>query len=356
MREYLFEATGPDDDAEKSSVVAVDVADAHQQLTRMGYRDIRVLTSDLETVKLSQAAQEAPPEELINTRYDSLLVAVLKIYKGNWPFWVPGVLVLANEWRTGSPLYVGIVLLAAGLLLTTVLSLPFVLHNQERLARVHGRYRLGLLYISLWRRLNFTKSVTPLYLDAERAKMLAGMGKVEQALEEFSVHADDPNQASYLTQLVSIHDAAGDRKKMIAAQRKLLAESNNSKEIRIDLAWSLMRYTTQVDEARQLVAGIHSSNCGGLYASGLRIVHALIAQTENRHEVAVRELRKVLEELAAMTSPGIMGMRAELRAYLALSLKALGKRKEADAMWNEVLPLLKIHHYEYLIQRYEQQA
>lgn len=356
MKEFLFEGIGPEGNAEKDSLVAVDVTDAHQQLTRMGYRDIRVLTSDFETIKLSKAAASSPPEALINTRYDSLLVAVLKIYKGNWPFWLPGVLLVANEWRTGAPLYGGIVLLAGGLLLTTVLSLPVVLHNQERLARVRGHYRLGLLYVSLWRRLNFSKAVTPLYLDAERAKMLAGMGKVEQALEEFSVHADDPNQASYLTQLVSIYDNAGDRKKMIETQRQLLAESKNSNEVRIDLAWSLVRYTSQLEEARQLVAGIHSSNCAGLYASGLRIVHALIAQTENRHELAVRELRKVLDELAAMTSPGIIGIRTELRAYIALSLKALGKHKEADALWNEVLPHLKIHHYEYLIERYKKIA
>ncbi|HEY5994677.1 MAG TPA: hypothetical protein VIU46_08775 [Gallionellaceae bacterium] len=356
MKVFLFEGIGPDGTAEKNSLVAVDVTDAHQQLTRMGYRDIRVLTADLETVKLSKSAENAPPEELINTRYDSLLIAVLKIYKGNWPFWVPGVLLVANEWRSGGPLYGGIALLAAGLLLTTVLSLPVVLHNQEQLARVYGRYRSGLLYVSLLRRLNFTKAITPLYLDAERAKMLAGMGKVEQALQEFSVHADDPNQVSYLTQLVSIHDAAGDRKKMIEVQRKLLAESKNSNEIRIDLAWSLVRYTTEFDEARQLVAGLHSSNCGGLYASGLRIVHGLLAQVGNQHEVAARELRKVLDELAAMTSPGIIGMRAELRAYLALSLKALGRRGEADALWQEVLPLLKIHHYDLLIKRYEQEA
>jgi hypothetical protein len=356
MKEYLFEGTGPDGDEEKSSIVAVDVADARQQLARMGYRDIRVLTGDLQGSGRPRSSETAAPAAYINSRYDSLLVAVLKIYKGNWVFWLPGVLLIGNAWRSGHSLYGGIAALLAGLLLTTVLSLPAVFHNQALWARVRGRYRLGLLYVSLLRRVNFRGVPSTLYLDAERAKMLAGLGRTTEALREFSVHAEDSNRVSYLTQLVSIYDIAGDRKKMIETQRQLLAESKNSNEMRIDLAWSLARYTNQIEEARQLVAGIHSSNCAELYAAGLRIVHSLIAQAENQHAVAARELRKVHDELVPLTNPLTIGMRAELRAYLALSLKALGRRGEADALWLEVLPMLKIHHYEFLIERYEQQA
>jgi tetratricopeptide (TPR) repeat protein len=356
MKEYLFEGTGPDGRGEKSSLVAVDVADAHQQLSRMGYRDIRILTGDLDLIQSPPARETAPPALLINAIYDSLPVAVLKIYGRNWLLWLPGVLLTAKAWWSEQSPYVGIALFVAGLLLTSVWSLPVVLHDQILWARVRGRYRLGLLYVFLLRHLNFNGALTTLYLDAERAKMLVGLGRVAEALQEFSVHADDPNRISYLTQLVAIHDSAGDRKTMIELQRQLLAESKNSNEIRIDLAWSLVRYTTQYEEARQLVAGIHASHCAGLYAAGLRIVHGLIAQVENQHGVAARELRKVHDELVPLSNPLTIGMRAELRAYLALSLKALGRPDEADALWQEVLPLLKIHHYESLIERYERAA
>lgn len=356
MKEFLFEGTGPDGGAEKSSLVAVDVADAHQQLSRMGYRDIRILTSDLDEFHRPQDRETAPPALLINAIYDSLPVAVLRIYGRNWLYWLPGVLLIGNEWRSEESLYGGIALLVAGLLLTAVWSLPVVLHDQALWARVRGRYRLGLLYVFLLRHLNFSGALTTIYLDAERAKMLAGQGRATEALQEFSVHAEDPNRVNYLTHLIAIHDAAGDRKKMIEIQRQLLAESKNSNEIRIDLAWSLVRYTTQYEEARQLVAGIHASNCAQLYAAGLRIVHGLIAQVENQHGVAARELRKVHDELVPLSNPLTVGMRAELRAYLAVSLKALGRRDEADALWQEVLPLLEIHHYDFLIERYERQA
>jgi tetratricopeptide (TPR) repeat protein len=212
---------------------------------------------------------------------------------------------------------------------------------------------MGLLYVFLLRHLNFRGGVSALYLDAERAKMLAGLGKATEALQLFSVHSGDSNRISYLTQLGAIHDAAGDREKMIAIQRQLLKESKNSNEVRIDLAWSLMRYTTQYEEARQLVAGIHANSCAELYGAGLRIVHGLLAQVENQHEVAARGLRKVHDDLVPLVNPLTIGMRAELRAYLALSIKALGRHSEADALWLEVLPLLKIHHCDLLIARYE---
>lgn len=356
MREYLFEATGADGNAEKSSLVAVDVADARLQLSRMGYRDIRVLTSDLQGFHRSPNSETILPALFINTRYDSLPIAVFKIYRRNWIFWLPGVLLIGNAWWSGHSLYGGITSLAVGLLLTTVLSLPVILHNQTLWARVRGRYRLGLLYATLLRHINFRGVPSALYLDAERAKMLAGLGKTSEAFKLFSAHAEDRNRISYLTQLGAIHDAAGDRNKMIEIQRQLLAESKNSNEVRIDLAWSLMRYTTQYEEARQLVAGIHASSCSELYGAGLRIVHGLLAQVENQHEVAARGLRKVHDDLVPLVNPLTIGMRAELRAYLALSLKALGRRGEADALWLEVLPLLKIHHCDLLIKRYEQAA
>lgn len=356
MREYLFEATGADGNAEKSSLVAVDVTDARLQLSRMGYRDIRVLTSDLHGFNRPADTETTPPAIFINTRYDSMPVAVFKIYKGNWIFWLPGVLLICEASWSGKPLYSGIAALVVGLLFTAVWSLPVVLHNQALWARVRGRYRLGLFYVSFLRRLNFRGILSALYLDAERAKMLTGLGRATEALQGFSIHAKDRNQISYLTQLVAIYDTEGDRNKMIETQRKLLAESKNSNEIRIDLAWSLMRYTTQYEEARQLVAGIHTNNCAELYAAGLRIVHGLLAQAENQHEVAARELRKVHDDLVPLVNPLTIGMRAELRAYLALSLKVLGRRDEADALWHEVLPLLKIHHCDLLIERYEQVA
>jgi len=354
MKEYLFEATGADGNAEKSSLVAVDVADARLQLSRMGYRDIRVWTSDLQGFHRPPNSENTLPALFINTRYDSLPVAVLKIYKGNWIFWMPGVLLICEALWSGKSLYGGITACVAGLLLTTVLSLPVVLHNQALWARVWGRYRLGLLYVFLLRHINFRGIPSALYLDAERAKMLAGLGRTAEALQLFSAHAEDRDRIKYLTQLVAIHDVAGDRKKMIEFQRQLLAESKNSNEIRIDLAWSLMRYTTQYEEARQLVAGIHANSCAEMYAAGLRIVHGLLAQTENQHALAVRELRKVHDDWVPLVNPLTIGMRAELRAYLALSIKALGRREEADALWLEVLPLLKIHHCDLLIERYEQ--
>jgi hypothetical protein len=37
-------------------------------------------------------------------------------------------------------------------------------------------------------------------------------------------------------------------------------------------------------------------------------------------------------------------------------MKADGQRKEADALWQKVLPLMRIHHHHRLISRYDKLA
>ena len=355
LREYLYEASDANGLLVQDSVAAIDVADAKGQLARMGCRDIKVRTDDL-TAARSDNWDAHSAARMINAGYDTLAVAVLKIFWARKLAWLPGVLVFSWAMSTGRKPYFGLALLAAGLLHTALEALPAVLYKQLLWARVHGHYSLGLRYVSLLGLLSGKGGISPMNLAAERAKMLAGLGRLDQALDDFSVYADDANQIAYLTQSGAIHDAAGRRDNMIATQRQLLDASGNSQEARIDLAWSLMRYTASHDEARSLVAGIHPSSCAELYGAGLRIVHALLEQAAGRHRVAVAALRKEHDFFARYSSPLMSGIRAELCAFIALSMKADGQRKEADALWQKVLPLMRIHHHHLLISRYDKLA
>ncbi|MES3022075.1 MAG: hypothetical protein V4857_10885 [Pseudomonadota bacterium] len=356
MREYLFEANNADGNSEKDGVIAIDVGDARSQLARMGYRDIRIITDDLQGMRRPANFEEPLPALYIEAAYDTLPLAVLKIFKGNWLYWLPGAGILAEALWSGRAPYLGAAALAAGLVATALLALPVVIYQQILWARVRGRYALGLAYVSFLQRSKMSKGITPMALAGERAIMLAGLGRLDEAVAEYSAHEGKRDRIMYLTGLGSIHDAAGERGKMIEFQRQLLVESKDSKEVRIDLAWSLMRYTDQHEEARTLVSGIHAQSCAEIYGFGLRIVRALISQVDNRHDIAVTELRKVHDELTRYNNPLIIGVRAELRAYMALSLKSLGRKSEADAMWQEVLPLLRVQRVDLLIRRYEQCA
>lgn len=356
LREFLYEAQSADGHRAQDSVAALDVADAKAQLTRMGFRDIQIRTDGLSAASRHDHWDADSAARMINAGYDTLAVAVLKIFWAHKLAWLPGVGVLGWALSTGRKPYVGLALLVAGLLYGVVKALPSVLYNQLLWARVHGHYGLGLRYVSLLRMFGAKSGISMFNLAAEHAKMLAGLGRLDQALDEFSLWSDDEDQIAYLTQSGAIHDAAGRRDNMISLQRQLLETSGNSQEARIDLAWSLVRYTGSHDEARALVAGLHPSNCAELYGAGLRVVHALLEQAAGRHRQAIVGLRKEHDFFARYSNPLMAGIRAELCGYIALSMKADGQAGEADALWHKVLPLMRVHHHRLLISRYDKLA
>jgi tetratricopeptide (TPR) repeat protein len=319
----------------------------------MGYRDVKVRTDDLMKFERPPNWSEDSKAVMIDAAYDSLATTLLKMVRSFWPGWLPGAAWLAwAAWQGDSMLWPAL-LLVLGLLHLIFLAMPSILYNQICWARVRGQYTHGLRLVGLLRVVGVAGAIKPLQLDGEKAKMLGGLGRVDEALALMARHQDDPNQVLYLNQIMEIHSAAGQREAMLAATRRLLEVSNNSQEVRIDLAWALMRYTPNVDEARQLIAGLHPSNCPELYAIGLRIVKGLIDQADGRHREALSALRREHDELEKYSLPLIAAIRAELRGYMALSLKASGQGAEAEALWQEVLPLVRVHHHDQLMERYQ---
>ena len=222
-------------------MVAVDVADARLQLARMGYTDIRVLTDNLMGHLGPDTDNQAQTLVYIEARHDSLPAALLKMYRGNAIFWLPGALVLGYAFWSGSSTVTGSVLFTLGLLYTTYRTLPAVLYKQLLGARVAGRTAAGLRYVSLMRMLANKDHFSPMMADAEQAKLMAMDGHLAQAVELFSTHQGRDDRIAYLVQLNAIYDHAGDHDKAIAVHRETLEASQGKAEVKIDLAWSLLR-------------------------------------------------------------------------------------------------------------------
>lgn len=352
IREFLFEATDPSGNAAKDSVVATDVVDAKAQLARMGYRDIKVRTEDLNQLPLGDDWNPALAAQHIDAAYDSLGVSVLKMLARRWWFLLPGAALYAYDSATGGHANLAKALLVGGALGALVSTLPNVLYNQALWARTRGHFKLGLKYVAVLRAVTAAKGDVAVNFAAERAKLIAALGREDEALAEFAKHESATNRRAYLVQVAAIHSAAGNFEAMIDAQ-KLLMDETGSKEVAIDIAWSLMRYTTRYEEARQLVAGMHASDFAELYAHGLRIVHALLEQADGRHAAAIAAMRKEHDAVSRYKIPLAIGICAELRGYIAMSMKAIGQRQEADKLWQAVLPLMRIHHNDMLISRYD---
>lgn len=351
IKEFLFEATSNSGIAEQNAVVAVDIADAKLQLGRMGYSAIRVLSSNEQPHRRHVNEIPNAAAVAVQSRYDSIALAVAKSYGRNWKTWAPGIAVLGYNLVSGTSPWIGGTMLLFGLGLATAVALPMVLYQQVQFARAEGRWAAGLRYVAWLRKADFQKAIAPVMLDADRAKMLAGAGQLQLALDEFSQHADT-DRAVYLVQLAAIYDCAGQKEQMIATQRLSLADKPDSAELRIDLAWSLVRYTDRYDEARALMAEIDENSLGDLARLATQTVHALLAQQDRQHDQALAIMINVDDDLSAYANPLLIATRRELHGYMALSLKALGQRDEADRMWRDAVDLLRVHHHDRLIASY----
>ena len=81
-------------------------------------------------------------------------------------------------------------------------------------------------------------------------------------------------------------------------------------------------------------------------------MNGMLEQAEGRHDAALALLRRAHDEIGAFKNPMIGAMQAEVRAYMALSLKAQGKLAEAELLWQPVLPQLCRFKYQLLMERY----
>lgn len=356
IREFLFAANDPEGNPVSDTVVASDAADAKSQLARMGYRDVRMQTGDLVHFKAPEHFDASVAAVMMEIHSDSLAVAVLKIYRARWIDFLPGVLVLGWALWSGRSPWWGLGLLVAGMIWTTYKALPTVLYTQVLWARVQCKYERGLRYVAWLRMLSKTNETLAVACGAERSNMIAGLGRLDEALALFAPYADRVAHVTYLTHVAAIYESAGRRDAMIDVQRQQLAARGNCKEMCIDLAFSLVRYTEHYDEARTLVAQIHPSQCADLPASGLRVVRALLDQADGRHAEALSALQAEHAVMSRYTSPLMVAMSTELRAYIALSVKALGKKDAAAAMWRELLPFMQLHGNTLLIARYDRLA
>ncbi|NHZ96675.1 hypothetical protein [Massilia sp. CCM 8734] len=354
MKKYLYEAIGPDGRVTKATVAALSVAEAHAQLTRSGHTGIRIRNDDLLHADLRGSDDPKIAAAMIDSAYSSLALMMVKASLRGWITWLPGLLALiAGLWFALSFLvWTGAALLLLAIVLIFMASLPAAAYQQVLLARANRSFARGLWWLGILRMAK-PAGISAMMLDAEQAKLLAGLGRIDEGLALFTGHAGDADLVAYLTQLQAIHDTVGERAKQIDIQRQLLVVSGNSIEARLDLAWSLMRYTRDYDDARRLSAGIEPNACSALYAAGLRVVRALLLQVDGKHDAALAQFESVYAELRRYNSPLIDFTCRELRAYMALSFKASGRIAEAEALWQQEMPHMCAHHCDMLIARYD---
>jgi tetratricopeptide (TPR) repeat protein len=323
-RTHLYSATQADGSSVGGSVLARNSAEAVHQLDALGLRDARVV------------GESMPMGEL------------------------PDFMLLLSAWSLldGAPFswgdYLAFAYLAVAAVALLVLIGPMVLYNQLLSARLHGRKRTARLCLALLGRLNLMGGLRPDQLALERAKLIAEDGQLDAAVSYWNRGAAQLEEAQLQTGLAQIFDAAGSIEQAIAAQRAVLKLLPIDMS-RIDLALTLAKHAPDTHEAEAVLAEVDSRELSELAQGGLHFARGLLASRSGDAARALVHFSKAQQQLAQFQSnPLVLGLIAEINGYAALTLKQSGEADRAQALWQNVRPLLEKHaSCRALIARYE---
>jgi tetratricopeptide (TPR) repeat protein len=344
---FLYEAVGPDDRATSGALIATSSADALQQAAKMGLREVRIV---LEPNPVDATIDLLDPESAaiaVRATREGILVAVLRALRSNAWIWAPPLAWLAWLLWRGEPFdWVGwVAVLYAGAAAAALVFLigPLVLYNQVLRARATARWNVAAICLALVKRLSVFGGITRNQLLLEKAKILAGQGQLERALELWQGLQSALPEAEYHSGRSQVFDTAGEHERMIEAQRAAIVDSPLKDMATVDLALSLARWGN-AQEAESMLARVKQRDLSEMAQAGYQIARGILLAREGRHDVALRQYAQAIGQLEGYRgNPLILALIAEINAYAAISFKRLGQADRAAQLWQHVWPLLKVH-------------
>lgn len=347
--QFLYQATGTDGEQVDGAVIAQSSRDAKQQLVNMGLRDIKLVVepNPLSSEPVEQWLDPETAALAARIGQESLPKAVLRALWGNKWVWVPPALLLIWTAWDGAPLdwvdYLIIVYAVGALAFMFFAVAPMVLYDQLLRARLTARWGSARFCIAALKRVSLFGGLPKGTLEVEKAKVLAAEGKVERALALWRAQEPAMEASQYRMGLAQIYDAAGDHTRLIETQRSVLAATAVKETATVDLAMSLARYG-DVEEAKTLLAKVSPGDLSELAMAGYHFARGLIAARMGQNDWAVRHYGQAIEQIQMYrNNPLVVGVIAEINAYAAVALKRLGERQRADALWQQVWPVLRVH-------------
>lgn len=337
------------DGGESGAVLASSVADARMQLRGMGHADAQIL---IEPDALSANADRSywtPDSAAVAARAagESITVSLLRTLLANVWLWLPPLLALAWAFHGAADfglwqgLAVGYALLSGGLLLWLVL--PMALFHQAQARKAEANYA-GAKNLMTLLRLIRPLGLSAAQIQRELASIEFGMGRDAAALQRLQTLRPALDDAGWYEILAATLGASGDHAALIDAQRRAMELAQDPTLQKIDLALSLLRYRHDARGAEALLGSVAPGSLSAASSAGYHYGRGLLLAEHNQHGPALRQYRSAIDSLATFKSnPLIRVLTAEIEAFAALSLRAEGRREEAEALWNSVWPLLSRH-------------
>jgi tetratricopeptide (TPR) repeat protein len=187
------------------------------------------------------------------------------------------------------------------------------------------------------------------------AKALAGLGRIDDALEVVRPFGDDPKTPAWLYwgQLSDVFNAAKMPDRVIECGEKALENAPHNVTVLIDLAMAVLRFRRDATRARPLLERAREHEISDLILPFLTAAEGVLALEEKKPEQA----RRLLEEALNLVEPfrhasPLMGSATDrIHVYLALACAATGDHHAAEQNYRIAEPRLLAFNATDLIDR-----
>jgi tetratricopeptide (TPR) repeat protein len=361
MPRYLLTGKDHRDRSVTEVVSAPDADEAVRRFKARGFADVTLHSDDVQGVLLDpKSLKNLTPAELLAvgrmSRPAFVARLVVKLYRQQW--WL-FALMLA--------LIVGRRLLDApwdllDSLAVALLATPPVVVLLGEVFSPSRRFERAMAYNAWARWAEMLAALPPLrraipapqYAFYE-AKALAGLGRLEEALEVVRPYADDPKTPAWLYwgQLADVFTTAklGDR--VIECGEKAVEHAPDNVTVTIDLAMALLRYRRDTARARPLLERAREHEISDLILPFVLLAEGVLALEEKRPDRA----RKLLDESLTRAekyrhTTALMGAAIDwIHTYLVMACAETGDPAAAEAHFRAAEPRLRAFGADDLLSR-----
>lgn len=361
MPQFMFRGKDPQGQACHDYVDATNLGQARYKLEIRGYRDIEFYTDenapDIEKAMLSgtgikkdDLAQWTAAEEAAAQKRSGAVAKLWWAFKQHLVFLGPLLIWNWFSWRGERPFgwgdWIGFALSSMYFVLFLMMVSPMVVFDQLLQASAWCDWAAVRRWTKVARVLRkMTRTGIPeLELQIREAYALAAEGRLPEALSHMeAVRGNaDLSEAMYFARLSTVYEYAGDYAAMVRCAEASAAKSSGGAGEWIDLATARIRRLCDVPGAKAALEHIEGKEIPILAAAALARCKGMIACEEGIHLEARELFHKAQSGMAEhAANPLLQNWIAETKAYLAISLAALGERDAARRCVAESAKLLE---------------
>ncbi|MSR54037.1 MAG: hypothetical protein EXS09_12215 [Gemmataceae bacterium] len=361
MPRYLISGKNDRGQTTMEAVKAPNPDEAVRRFKARGFIDV-VLHSDevLGQMLQPEALKRLSPGELHAlgrlSRWQTMGRMIVRVYRKQWWLFAAAIALVLGRRIIGVPWNFLDTLAIAFLGLPAAIVVMGEFFNPARKYDRVMTYNAWARWAEMLAALPSVRWAVPaLQYAFHEAKALAGLGRIDEALDRVKPFADDPRTPAWLYwgQLADVYSSAQLGERVIECGEKAVENAPNNVTVLIDLAMSLLRYRRDAARAKPLLEQARTYEISDVILPFLLMCEGAVALEEKKPDQA----RKLIEcallavEKYRHASP-LMGAGVDrMHTYLALACAASGDSLAAKKYYRIAEPRLKAFDATDLIER-----